>query len=102
LNGKSIKATSVIATNTIQVENIKWSKKLFWVTLAVAFLGAAGTRVQYFSDSEKSALQKELKDRDSLLQQKERNIIQKENALSAQQKLIDSLKNKQTSLPASD
>lgn len=91
-NNSSISTNkSVRETNEIQKKSIKSNGRLFWVTLAVAIAGASASWMQVINDSEKNDLKRTLKDKDSLLLQKEYNILQKDRTLSAQRSLIDSL-----------
>ncbi len=71
--------TSIKSTNAIQNDNIKTSGKLFWLTLAIAGIGAVAPWVQFFKDSEKDKLRRQLQDKDIVIKQLQDKITQTKN-----------------------
>ena len=90
---ESVKSTneSVKIASDLSAADIKTQGRLYWLTLLVAAVGSAAALLQYFNGNETKSLKQQLQGKDSMIQQIQSKLLQKESALIVDSLKIDSL-----------
>lgn len=84
---------SVIDTNEFSKTVARKNILILWITAGVAFAGALASILTWYSTSEQEQQKKLIKQQDSSIQMLRNKLIEKDDTLSGQKTILDSLKN---------